>query len=356
VLETRQHGTETHQKSSLSAVGFTRVNSAQKGCKFFHDAPRILLAVYTSDKPAEPCDVVGVGANSVDFVNRLPAYPEPQGPFAKMRIQEQAICCGGQTATALATCARLGLRARYIGATGTDGNGKRIREELSRRGIDAVDSVIRDVPNQFAIILVDEQSGERIVLWDRDERLRLRPREIVREAVVSARLVHVDDVDQPSAILAARMAREAGLPVTSDIDRITDLTEELIAAVTIPIFAEHVLPGLTGLTDLEAALRRVRAHHDGLLIVTRGAHGALALQGDRLLRSPGFVVPAVDTTGAGDVFRGGLILALLRGWDTETALQFANAAAAVSCTRLGAMEGVPTVADVEALIASSRAS
>ena len=310
--------------------------------------------VFSSEDLATPCDVIGIGANSVDYVNRLPAYPEPHGAFSKMRIREQAVCCGGQTATALAACARLGLTVRYIGATGTDGNGKRIREELQRRDVDAVDAVIRDVPNQFAIILVDEQSGERIVLWDRDERLRLRPREIARETIAAARLVHVDDVDQPAAILAARIGREAGLPVTSDIDRITDLTPELVAAVTIPIFAEHVPGGLTGLSSLEDALRRLRERHEGLLIVTRGAQGALALDGDRLLRSPGFQVSAVDTTGAGDVFRGGLIFGLLRGWPTEETLAFANAAAAISCTRLGAMEGAPSLSEVEALVSSAR--
>jgi len=310
--------------------------------------------VFSSQEPPPRCDVIGVGANSVDYVNRLPAYPEPQGPFSKMRIREQAVCCGGQTATALASCASLGLRARYVGATGTDGNGKRIREELARREIDASDAVIRDVPNQFAIILVDEQSGERIVLWDRDERLRLRPREVVQEAIAAARLVHVDDVDQPAAIMAARFGREAALPVTSDIDRITDLTADLIAAVTIPIFAEHVPGGLTGINDLEEALRKIRETHDGLLIVTCGAKGAIALDRDRIVRSPGFAVTAVDTTGAGDVFRGGFIFALLRGWKTAEALQFANAAAAISCTRLGAMEGAPTLAQVEALIATGR--
>jgi sugar/nucleoside kinase (ribokinase family) len=310
--------------------------------------------VFPSSDPAFGCDVIGIGANSVDYVNRLPAYPEPQGPFSKMRIREQAVCCGGQTATALAACASLGLRTRYLGATGTDSNGKRIREELARRGIDAADAVIRDVPNQFAVILVDEQSGERIVLWDRDERLRLRPREIAAEAFRGARLVHVDDVDQQAAILAAHIAREAGLPVTSDIDRITDLTQELIAAVTIPIFAEHVPSGLTGLPDIEQALRRLRETHDGLLIVTCGAGGAVALDGDRLVRSPGFAVSAVDTTGAGDVFRGGLIFAMLRGCQTEEALRFANAAAAISCTRLGAIDGVPSLMDVEQLIASAR--
>ena len=104
-------------------------------------------------------------------------------------------------------------------------------------------------PNQFAVIIVDESTGERIVLWDRDERLALRPREIPVDAIRAARLVHVDDVDQGAAIDAARVAREAGVRVTSDIDRLTDRTEELVAAVTIPIFAEHVPLALTGQSD-----------------------------------------------------------------------------------------------------------
>src|SRR5687768_7351065 len=97
-------------------------------------------------------DVVGVGANSVDYVNRIPSYPEPNGAFSKLRIQEQTICCGGQTATALATCARLGLTTCYIGATGTDDNGKRIRAELAERHVDLSQAVIRDGANQFALI------------------------------------------------------------------------------------------------------------------------------------------------------------------------------------------------------------
>ena len=78
-------------------------------------------------------DVVGVGANSVDYVYRLPEFPKPDSPAAKLRIAHHALTCGGQTATALCTCAAMGLRARYVGATGNDDNGHLIREELSRR-------------------------------------------------------------------------------------------------------------------------------------------------------------------------------------------------------------------------------
>ncbi|HSC26780.1 MAG TPA: PfkB family carbohydrate kinase, partial [Vicinamibacterales bacterium] len=212
------------------------------------------------------------------------------------------------------------------------------------------DAIIRDAPNQFALIIVDETSGERIVLWDRDDRLRLRERELPVEAIRACRVVHVDDVDEEAAILAAEMAREAGVPSTSDLDRLTDRTEALVAAVSIPIFAEHMPPALTGEADQERALRKLRSTHDGLLVVTLGQDGALALDGDRVHHSPGFKVDPVDTTGAGDVFRGGFIYGLLNGWPVERVLQFANAAAAVSCTTLGALNGVPGLHEARDLL------
>jgi sugar/nucleoside kinase (ribokinase family) len=300
---------------------------------------------------SRPWDVVGVGCNSVDFVNLLPASPQPHGPNAKMRIHRQVVSCGGQMTTAMVACAKLGLKAKYVGVTGTDENGRRIRAAMAGYDVDMTDAVIRDAPNRFAVIMVDESTGERIVLWDRDERLRLKPRELSAEILASARLLHVDDEDQETAIEAARLGRSVGLPITSDIDRLTDRTEELVAAVTIPIFAEHVPLALTGRNDPESALRALRKRHEGLLCVTLGAHGALALDGDRAIYAPGFHITAVDTTGAGDVFRGGFIYGLLKRWSTEQTLQFANAAAAVSCTRLGALTGVPELSDVEALLA-----
>jgi sugar/nucleoside kinase (ribokinase family) len=294
-------------------------------------------------------DVLGIGANSVDYVYRLPAYPERDGPNAKMRISSHSLCCGGQVATALCTCAAMGLRAKYIGASGTDDNGRRVRAELTRRGIDMVDAVIRDVTNQFAVIMVDEHAGERIVLWDRAEGLLLRPRELPPEVLAAARVVHVDDVDQEASIMAAEIARGAGRIVTSDIDRITPRTEALVSAVTIPIFAEHVPAALTGEGDVERALRKLRGLNDGLMCVTLGPRGAGGLDGDDFYHEPAFTVDAVDTTGAGDVFRGALISALLKGESSRDAMRFANAAAAISCTRLGAINGVPSYDEAAAL-------
>jgi sugar/nucleoside kinase (ribokinase family) len=197
--------------------------------------------------------------------------------------------------------------------------------------------------------------------------------------IAAARLLHVDDADEDAAIEAARMGRDAGIHVTSDIERVTERTEELVAAVTIPIFAEHVLEPLTGERDFERALRKVYSrlkpastthkaskpvsstvrlkpdttheatYEEGLICVTLGARGAMLLAGETLHVAPGLPLDVIDTTGAGDIFRGAFITSLLRGDAPGDILRFANAAAAISCTRLGAMASVPTTEETDAL-------
>ena len=294
-------------------------------------------------------DVVGVGANSLDFVYRLPGYPRPDSLFAKLPITDAVVSCGGQVTTALTTCVAMGLRASYIGTTGSDDNGRRMRDELARLGIDTTHAVVRDAANPFALILLDDREGERIVLWRRDPRVALKAHDIDGDAIRSARLLHVDDVDLEASIEAAAIARERGLPVTSDIEQTTEGVRALIDAVTVPIFAEHVPAALTGEPDMSRALAALRRPHHSIVCVTLGARGAILLEGDRLHHEPGRHVRAVDTTGAGDVFRGAFIYALLRGDAPRDMLRFANAAGALSCTKVGAMSSVPTLADVTAL-------
>src|SRR5262245_36907362 len=141
-------------------------------------------------------DVVGVGCNSVDHVYRLPASPKADSPTAKLRISSHSSMSGGQMATAMAACAGFGRKAAYVGCVGHDHNGRLVRADLDERGVDLSHVLTRDCANRFAVITVDETTGERIVLWDRDERLDLAAREIDARLIESARVVHVDDEDQ----------------------------------------------------------------------------------------------------------------------------------------------------------------
>jgi sugar/nucleoside kinase (ribokinase family) len=295
-------------------------------------------------------DVVGVGENSVDFVHLLPAWPQPGGPSAKMQIRERVVLFGGQMATAMCACASFGLRATYVGVVGRDEAGRGVRDELARRGVDVGAVVERDVPNRYAVILVEEPTGERVILWNRDERLNLREDELPLEAIARARIVHVDGTDEAAAIRAAAAGRGGGALVTTDIDQVTPRTMELIGLATHAILADDVPCRLTGVDGLETALRELRKACDATLVVTRGKRGAVALDGDRMHREPAFDVTAVDTTGAGDVFRGGFIYALAHGRPIDEALRTANAAAAASCTRLGAINGVPSLEEIQCLL------
>ena len=295
-------------------------------------------------------DVVGVGANSVDYVYRLPDFPAPEGPKSKLRIVQHALSPGGQTATTLCTCAAMGLEPTYVGAAGNDDNGELIRDELTNRSVDVSHLAIRDTDNAFAVILLNEKQAERVVLWHRKSELDLEPEEIDPDLISGARLVHVDDVDEGAAILAASLAYASGIPVTSDIERVGARTRELLSFVTIPIFAEHVLEALTGEKDFERGLRAVKAAHHNMVCVTLGARGAMMLSGDRLYRVAGIPVDVVDSTGAGDVFRGAFIASLLRGDGPQDILRFANLAAALSCTRPGAISGIPALAEIQALL------
>ena len=168
-----------------------------------------------------------VGANSVDFVYRVPAPPQIQGPFAKMRIGRHLISCGGQATTMLATIAAMGLRGKYVGVTGNDDNGARIRRELTLLGLDiertssSATSPIRTRSSWWTT-----SSGERMVLWNREDDLSMRAEEYPLDLVaLGPRRPRRRHRSGRVHRRRAGGARKAGVPVTSDIDRLTDLTE-----------------------------------------------------------------------------------------------------------------------------------
>ncbi|MEE9235653.1 MAG: carbohydrate kinase family protein [Candidatus Acidoferrales bacterium] len=295
-------------------------------------------------------DVVGLGLNATDVAIELPRYPEFN---SKVEFLSAAWQAGGQVATALVVCQRLGLRAKYIGSVGSDAAGNFQRESLEREGLDLTDlRVVADCPNQTAYILIDQKSGERTILWRRDSRLALRPEHLRPEMIRGARLLHVDGHDTAAAAQAARWARQAGIPVTADVDNLYPGLEALLDQVDTLISSESFPGRYTGESDLLRALEELRRRHPlKLVAATLGRDGVVGLAGERFLYQPAFVVPCRDTTGAGDVFHGAFIYALLQGWAMERILEFSNALAGLSCRTVGARSGIATRVEAEELMA-----
>lgn len=293
-------------------------------------------------------DIVGVGLNATDTLIPVPHYP---ASGSKVEFRSASVLPGGQVATAMVACQTWGLRARYIGKLGDDDAAALHREAFARAGVETQLLSAPGCPSQQAFILV-EDSGERTVLWKRDDRLTLRPDDLRKEWITDARALHVDGHDTAAAIAAATWAREAKIPVVADLDELYPGVEQLLEKVDYLIVSRDIPERITGKTDLPDALARVQKRFGcRLTSATLGPNGVLAYTRNAYCYRPAFRVNVVDTTGAGDIFHAGFIYGLLQGWGLERTLDFGCAAAALNCTGVGARGGIRSVVEAEKLIA-----
>lgn len=172
-------------------------------------------------------DVVGLGFNTIDHVCVVPRPPRLD---AKERMAAYQTQPGGQIPTALIALQRWGLRTAYVGPFGDDEGGRAQRASLLAEGVDvSAARVCRGVASQVSVILVDQASGERTVLWHRPADLGLDLGPSMRAPLVSGRVLFLDADDIDGAVAAARWAREAGVVVALDVDEPSSRAEELLS-------------------------------------------------------------------------------------------------------------------------------
>lgn len=294
-------------------------------------------------------DVVGVGLNATDTLILLPHFPAYAG---KEPFRQEILSPGGQVASAMVACAKLGLRVKYIGTVGDDLRGEVQMQSLRESGIDIADVYVRSgCPNQTAYILIDETTGERTVLWQRADCLKLEPDQIRPETIANARLLHIDGHDTAAVARAAEIARDAGIPVTVDVDTVYHGFERVLPNVDYLITSSEFPSRWTAESDPLRALQLIQEEY-GMRVaaMTLGAHGALARVDGKFHYSPAFVVNCADTTGAGDVFHGAFCHGVLAGWPIGQILEFSNALAALNCTALGARGRIAMEAEARELM------
>lgn len=308
-------------------------------------------------RATEPIDVVALGENSLDFVGTVGATV---GDHAGKRTLDQFhLQPGGQMATAAVACARLGVRTRYIGAFGGDEWGRRARAPLVEAGVEVVSIARGGVPGRIAVILVDASGGRRIY-EHRDPALVIEPGDIAVDAIAPARVLLVDATCPAAARHAVRLARRSGAITIVDADRPSPDVDRLLREIDVVVLPESFVMAATGAPDLDRGLTAMSARcpNASVVIATRGESGSVALCRGTLIATPAFDVDVRDTTGAGDAFRAGLAAALVSSDNrttVEDVLRFASAVAALNCRALGAQTGLPSLAEVHALLARAGA-
>ncbi|MBY6200922.1 ribokinase [Maritalea mobilis] len=270
---------------------------------------------------------------------------------------------GGKGSNQAVAAARAGGDVGYLTKLGDDDFGAMAREIWAEAGVTSLATIDPTGFTGAAFIFVDEATGQNAIIISPGVGGTIAPADVAAQAgaVRSAKIV-MTQLEQPldAAEAMLRTGREGGAATILNPAPAQDLPDAMLSLCDYVTPNETEAEGLTGIavTDLasaEAAARSLLARGvRKAAIVTLGENGALWVDDTRVVHSPPMSAgPVVDTTGAGDAFNGGLAVALAEGRSPDDAMRFATATAALSVTRPGTAQAMPTRAEIEALLAGA---
>ena len=278
---------------------------------------------------------------------------------------------GGAPANVAVAASRLGASTAFVGKVGDDGFGAYLRGVLEKDGVDCSGLRAGSAPTTMAVVAVDER-GERSFRFVRGADRDLSPEET--GGADGTKFLHfgsvslTEDPARAATLAAVRAAREAGALVSYDPNYRAALwpsQEEAVAWMRRPLdmadvlkISDEELPLLTGTVRLEEGTRALEELGIRLILVTLGGEGVFCRWQGEGWKQPGVPVKVADTNGAGDTFLGAVLSRLCRREnmsplegltraELEDVLNFANRAAALTCSRSGAIPAMPALAELE---------
>ena len=291
-------------------------------------------------------DVIGIGACAVDYLGIVSEFPRPDTKNQMRRLIRQG---GGPVATALVALSRLGARVSYLGKLGSDELSRFALEDFLKEGVD-ISHVIEEEGGapSFAFVVADEKSGQRTIWWTDEQVSQIKPDEINREFITSAKFLLVDEYQLEAALEAARLAKQAQVQVVLDAERPENQDiEKLIQLTDILIVPEEFAFHFCGSNELEPSAASLLRLGPSIVVITQGKEGSFCKTAKSSFHQPSFEVEVVDTTGCGDVFHGGFIYGMLQGWPLEIILEFSSAVAGLNCRGLGGRSSAPALKEVK---------
>jgi len=299
--------------------------------------------------------IVVVGSLNMDLVITVARRPER----GETLIGESfGMFIGGKGFNQAVAAARMGADVHMVGRLGRDDFGQRLLRALVDEQIDIRAVTHDDTHGTGIAVPIIDAHGDNSIIVVPGANMQLSPADVERAAdVIAAADAVLLQLEVPLATVtrAAELARAAGVRVLLNPAPAQTLPDDLLRLVDILLPNESETQLLTGVhvADDQSAGRAadvLLGRGVGMVVLTLGARGALLADGAQRVRIPGYVVPVVDTTAAGDAFCGVLAVQLALGQPLESAVGWANAAGALATTVLGAEPAIPRRAAVEALV------
>lgn len=284
--------------------------------------------------------ITGVGAACVDFLNTIVDYPAEDH---STHIISTAKRGGGACATAVVSAVKLGMKGRFIGNVGAGEIGEDIILDLAdnRVSVKGMKRVEGHSPVSEIMISPD---GRRTKFVQNNTLAPIEWTEEKMETIRESDVLHLDGTRIDNALAAAGIAREAGVLISLDgchMENDKALNRKLAGMSDILIMNTRFPTMVSGMSNIEDALKYFAAHGPKVVAATFGTEGTLAVINGKIENIPAYKVDTVDSTSAGDVYHGAFIAAYLRGYDVISCFKYASAAAAIKCTRTGGRIGIP---------------
>lgn len=300
-------------------------------------------------------DVIVVGSLNADLVVRSPRFPQPGETISGEDLQ---IIPGGKGANQAVAAARHAARVSMVGRVGSDSFGPFLVDNLKSNQVDESHVKVDDSATGTAIIIVDA-NGQNSIVLSPGANGKVSPADVDVEhaSFLNSKLLLLQlEIPTPTVLHAAKQAREHGLQVILNPAPAKPLPAELLAHVDILIPNESELALLTSLpvhdaASAETAAKEILKLGVKTVIVTLGSKGALLVTESQTAHVNAFKVNVVDTTAAGDAFIGGFAASLLLdGKSLEEAVRYGCACGALAATKFGAQPSLPTKNEVETFI------
>lgn len=284
--------------------------------------------------------ILVAGSANLDFVVRAPHIPSPGETVLGSDFKTFP---GGKGANQAVAAARAGgARTQMLAALGADAFAVPLEASLKDAGVQLHAVRVTEQPTGCAFICVSNDAENAITVAP-GANLCLQPEHLPPLDGFSHILLQLET--PVSTVMAyARAARDTGVVVVLNAAPAQTLPAELLALIDILVVNEGELATVSGQSgSVSHCLQRVSVP---TVVVTLGREGCLARSQGVFYQQPAFSVTAIDTTAAGDTFCGALVAALSQGANLPAALRQASAAAALTCTRLGAQSSIPQAAEV----------
>ncbi len=297
-------------------------------------------------------EIIGLGECSVDFFISVEDFCSVDDKIWILKTESHP---GGVTANFCVAVSKLGIRSGFMGSAGDDADGQFIYNNFCRHGVDTTQFFLdKDKSTPLNFIIVNKRGERQILQSPYMFSNSLLHDEISPEYISTAKGLHTSAVRINSAHEAMKNAKEWGVSTSFDLERHVAV-KGLSKLQPLLQITDTLLPNRLGALelskekDLGVAAKKFLSFGPKVVVITLGEQGCLVTTEDDQYRVPAFKVNAVDTTGAGDSFNASLIVALYKGMKLREATEFANAAAALKCTRMGAQSS-PSLREVEAFL------